>query len=307
MSRGALLGLASLAAIGCHRAAARSQAEPRTVSPAAAPACQAQRPPDIVDVRGPYRVALRCWGGAAVSGGLVAYTVRQGEASREGRAALVAGPAAGEWWGEIPGAPAGSAIAYHFLLEAPPATLRQPTHPAAQYRFQVLSVRALGVELLPGSNGEAELRVRLAARSRPSGELVVRLLPERAAEQQLPLEISAAGPGAWLATATLPPLEPGQISDFFVQLRTEDGATARVPPGAPLQAFSRKRPLRSVHPVAGERAAVTDLAAGADGWWGAHRGSGVWSGGQRAGGAGRAVSIAREATAAGPPRAPDTD
>ena len=281
-------------ATACHSAAPSTlekmdNDQPRTSTAA----FTASRHPDTTDTQNPYRVEVHELVGPEVNTGQVVYSAlnERGEKVTESQVKLRRAGSEHTWTAEIPAQPAGSTIQYYFLFSSSSGqVLRHPAREQASYRFRVVALQVSLVTFPKGNIGPAKaqpITLHVQAGSRPSGEMVLRLLPsssDGAGERRIALstveEQNGAGkPAAYLMESNPPDLQPGQIANFYFQLRTSDGADLRVPADAPERVYSIKRPARLLKPLLGDDAFVLDVGFLREGRCIGLKGGGVWIGG----------------------------
>jgi hypothetical protein len=284
-----LIVLLALSAIVCqtpernstHHSAGQSQT-PITLF-------HAPRLPDVADTQNPYPVEIRCLLGPAPRSGQLVYSVanEKGETTTEHRIDLRPLDSGLAWTAEVPPQRAGSIVNYYFAFtNSNGQAVRHPNREPASYRFRVRALRVVGVSVPRGSAySDKPLRVSLQVQSesRPSAEMVFRLIPataEAAGERRIPLSIveeqTAAKPTTYRLEAPAPDLQPGQIAELFFQLRTSEGAGERVPSDAPARVYSIKRSASSLKTIAGDGAFVMDTGSLRGRRFIALKGGGVW-------------------------------
>jgi len=243
------------------------------------------RHPDTIDIAGPYEIRLRQVAGTPVSSGRVEYEVEgaNGEQLSQGHANLQADGEAGSWTAEIPGAPAGRAIRYHFSLTTNNGeSLRHPADPTAVYRFRVLSLQVVAVSLPNASRtGETgqKAALEIQATAPPEGELIWRRLSislETFQEVHLPLAVEAGELGNYRLSVALPQLAPGELADFYFHLIASDGTTLSSPADAPVHVYTLKLPLRAMQHLPIEEAFVLGLGFSSEKRWIGLKGGGAW-------------------------------
>ncbi len=247
----------------------------------------AERHPETIETKEPYRVSLRQVQGAEVNGGAILYSVVLGSRTNEGQVALRRNQTEKSWIGGIPGQSVGGVIHYHFLLtNNAGAVFRHPVRTASRYSFRIVPVELAGLSLSDAANpsaGKQRVSLRLRSSASLSGSLVWRRLSLTAGPEERRVALAPAArrsPDAPSPISTfscdLPELEPGEIGDFFFVISTDHGAVVTLPPGAPNQVYSIKRPSLAAYAFPSGQLRVTDLAvSGADHWVGTQHG-GVW-------------------------------
>ena len=244
---------------------------------------------DTIDTRESYGVSVRQLAGPEVRGGQAAYSVWniKGKKIAEGQAEMRPERNSDGWIAEIPGQPIGSTIGYHFYLTTLSGErLRHPARPQTYYRFRVVAVKIRSVTLpKPGAyTGEDQQAVlRIQANSRPAGELVLRLLPaspEAAREQRITLTVkpekSYRVDRSYVMKATLPDLRPGELIDFYFQIRTSQGKVKH-PANAPAHTYTLKRSFKNIQSLNDDSAFVLDVSAVGQQRWVGLKGGGVWT------------------------------
>lgn len=263
-----------------HHSAGQSQA-PITLF-------HAPRLPDVADTHNPYPVEIHCLLGPAPRSGQLVYSVanEKGETTTERRIDLRPLDSGRAWTAELPAQRAGSIVNYYFAFtNSNGQTVRHPNREPARYRFRVRALRVVGVSVPRGgaySDKPPRVSIQVQSESRPSAEMVFRLIPataESAGERRIPLSIieeQTAKPATYRLEGPAPDLQPGQIAELFFQLRTDEGASERVPSDAPSRVYSIKRSASSVKTIAGDGAFVMDTGSLRGRRFIALKGGGVW-------------------------------
>ena len=281
------------------RAAQGIKAGLRTQPDASLAAFTASRHPDTTDGRGPYRVRIRQLTGPAIAGGQVSYLARKPQTRTAISGAVKLRRLEGEeaWTAEIPGQPIGSTITYHYLLFTRNGQLfRHPARAPSVYQFRIVALQVLSVAFPKDGGGAADgdsIKLRVRAASRPIGEMVVRFLPSSSDapnERQIPLLIAkeqdrSGEHDVYVMEGNAPKLEPGQIADFYFQLRaaylqarsTKD-VELKIPADAPARVYSIKRSIASLQSLPGDGAFVLGAGFLSRQRWVGLKGGGVWAG-----------------------------
>jgi hypothetical protein len=283
------LFLVFLLLTSCNKAAPADTAKMNERPGTAMAAFTALRHPDTTETQNPYSVQVRQLAGSKANGGQLVYTV-----TNEKGAKLVAGQVKLQhqnnddaWSASIPAQPAGSIINYFYQLSTSDGqSVRHPAREPASYRFRVVSLQILSIEM-PRDNagGEQVVKLHLRAASKPAGEMILRLLPSSPSgsdERRISLsspESQGAKAGEYLMEGKVPDLQPGQIADFYFQLRINEGAEMKVPADAPARIYSIKRAVKDVQSLPGDGAFVLDVGALERQRCIGLKGGGVWIGG----------------------------
>src|SRR5215217_345006 len=247
------------------------------------------RLPDAADTQNPYPVEIHQLLGPTLKSGQLIYSVanEKGEPTREHRIDLRALGSPLAWTAELPAQRAGSIVNYYFaFINSDGQTVRHPNREPASYRFRILALRVVGVSVPRGSaysDKPPRLSLQVQSESRPSAEMVFRLISATAApagERRIPLSIieeqTAAKPTTYRLEGQAPDLQPGQIAELFFQLRAGEGADVRVPSDAPARLYSIKRSASPLKTIAGDGAFVMDTGSLRGRRFIALKGGGVW-------------------------------
>lgn len=276
-----------LLVIACRNIASNNPAKMDPALRTTTAAFDASRHADTTDNHLPYLTQIRQLAGPKISGGRIVYSVtnERGQRSAEAQAQLQRVGSEDAWTAAIPAQPLGSTVNYYYLLSADGGqSFRHPASAVASYSFRVLPLRALSVEM-PKVGGEQTVSLYVQATSKPSGEMVLRLLPsEDSNERRIPLAVAdnqnpSIKDANYIMVGKLPDLQPGQLADLYFQTRTADGANLNIPADAPARAYSLKRALRDLQSLPGDDAFVLDVAALQQQRFTGLKGGGVWMGG----------------------------
>jgi len=295
--RASILLALILAAVFVPAKAAFSNSESPTNQKSGVAAFAAVRHSDTIETRTPYQVALRQLSGPPAVGGYIEYSVWNSRSKQSGSKRVTLSKSNSnpeQWTAAIPGQQTGSVIKYHYVLASGAGvSLRHPSNPSADYRFritefQLLSVRFQKNEMDAGNT--PEITLTLITTDPMKGETVLRMLPPSSRE---PTDVHIhllTDNGEHLVEglrqtmrAKLPALAPGQVADFYFQLRNQNGEVQTVPANAPAQLFSVKRPLSPIRCISvSDRFVLGIMAAGTERWI-SLKGGGTWGGDPSAG------------------------
>jgi hypothetical protein len=283
------LFLVLLLLTSCNKAAPADTAKMNERPGTAMAAFTAIRHSDTTETQNPYSVQVRQLAGSKATGGQIVYTVtnERGGKLAAGQVKLQHQNGEDAWSASIPAQTAGSTINYFYQLSTSDGqSVRHPARDPASYRFHVVPLQILSVEMPGGSAGSDQVvRLHLRAVSKPAGEMILRLLPSSppgSNERRISLsssESQGAKAGEFLMEGKVPDLQPGQIADFYFELRTSEGTQMRVPADAPARTYSIKRALRDVQSLPGDGAFVLDVGALERQRCVGLKGGGVWIGG----------------------------
>ena len=250
---------------------------------------RAPRLPDTADTQNPYPVEIHYLLGPTPKSGQLIYSVanEKGERTTEHRIDLRPPGSGSTWTAELPAQRAGSIVNYYFAFtNSNGQTVRHPNREPASYRFRVRALRVVGVSVPSGSaysDKPPRVSLQVQSESRPSAEMVFRLIPataESAGERRIPFSIieeqTAAKPTTYRLEGQAPDLQPGQIAELFFQLRTGEGDGERVPSDAPARVYSIKRSASPLKTIAGDGAFVMDTGSLRGRRFIALKGGGVW-------------------------------
>jgi hypothetical protein len=270
------------ALVACH---GQKRAPPSAESAAGAARAilASPRHANTIDTSGPYVVSLRRLGGEELIGGELAYAVaapRGGEATA--RMQLAPGDERDIWKGRIPGAASGSTVKYWFVLETRDGRrIRHPAREGSAFRFRVVDVRAVTIQL-PRAGQSSAVSITVEAMREPAGEVVLREFERtgsgRVSESRISLTVRKLDDGErrYALTAQLPELGRGRTADYFLEIGSPGGIPVSFPQGAPSAVYSTKRSAMELSPIVPDETLVMSVAKLGDTRWLARKGSGVW-------------------------------
>ena len=257
----------------------------------------AVRHSDTIETRTPYQVAVRQLSGPNTVGGYIEYSVwnSRGQQTGSDRVRLAKSNSTPEQWtGAIPGQSTGSVIKYHYTLATGAGVnLRHPSNPSADYRFRIIPFHLLSLRFQKSemdAGKKQEITLSLVTGAPMTGEIVLRTLPPSSSE---PADVHIqllTDNGEHIVEglrqtlrAKLPALAPGQVADFYFQLRNQNGDVQTLPADAPAQLFSVKRSLSPLRCIPASDRFVLGVTAAGPQRWISLKGGGTWGGDPNAG------------------------